>query len=117
MNARTTFPLGSSTNIELILRRLGELVAELDGLCQTLQSEQPPGGASAQNAVTRRLQPESTMTAETVATVEIVDARQKGGGSPASERIVSVVLPGLLTGVAEVRVSCSIHYDRSQAGE
>jgi hypothetical protein len=115
MIERTTFPSGSSTNIEVILRRLGELVAELDGLCQTLQSEQPLDRASAQNAITRRLQPETTMTAETVATIEIVDARQKGGGSLASERIVSVVLPGLLSGVVEVRVNCSIQYDRSQA--
>jgi len=33
-------PSDASTNIELILGRLGELAAELDGLCLTLQAEQ-----------------------------------------------------------------------------
>lgn len=121
MNESTTAPSDTSTSIELILSRLAELVAELDGLCQTLQAEQQLDRAnavvraSAQNCVTRRLQPEATVMTEKVATIEIIDARLKGGGSSVSERTVSAVLPGLLTGVDEVKVSCSIQYEGCQA--
>ncbi|HSH14690.1 MAG TPA: hypothetical protein VLD18_01565, partial [Verrucomicrobiae bacterium] len=101
MNDSTTAPSDASADIELILNRLAELVAELDGLCRTLQSEPQSDRAnaviraSAQKYVTRRLQPETTFMADTLATIEIVDARPKGGGSPAAERIVGAVLPGL----------------------
>jgi len=97
----------------MILGRLGELAAELDRLCRTMRSERQGDRSGVDHRTLpgkENTQPDYNDSTEFVATIEIIDSLSNDGNLRASERIVSAVLPGLVPGVTEVRVTCTIQY-------